>query len=160
MAIHAKGGESISPKQKDRTTTNFKNVVFQLCIKRKVVFNWYLICDTISNWYTLFKINIKTLLNTKRRILSRGSLVLVKGKSISNRGRKCQILKMLLKILFIYLWLFAKDFEKNFQNLCKNKTCGASVVQNNENKEIIHAYLMRIYIGSILSNLCTYNYAN
>jgi hypothetical protein len=28
LAIHAKGGESISPKQKDRTTTNFKNVVF------------------------------------------------------------------------------------------------------------------------------------
>jgi hypothetical protein len=25
LAIHAKGGESISPKQKDRTTTNFKN---------------------------------------------------------------------------------------------------------------------------------------
>jgi hypothetical protein len=28
MAIHAKGGESISPKQKDRTTTNFKILVF------------------------------------------------------------------------------------------------------------------------------------
>jgi hypothetical protein len=25
LAIHAKGGESISPKQKDRTTTDFKN---------------------------------------------------------------------------------------------------------------------------------------
>jgi hypothetical protein len=25
LAIHAKGGESISPKQKDHTTTNFKN---------------------------------------------------------------------------------------------------------------------------------------
>jgi hypothetical protein len=25
LAIHAKGGESKSPKQKDRTTTNFKN---------------------------------------------------------------------------------------------------------------------------------------
>jgi hypothetical protein len=33
LAIHAKGGESISPKQKDRTTTNFKNVVFQICVK-------------------------------------------------------------------------------------------------------------------------------
>jgi hypothetical protein len=30
LAIHAKGGESISPKQKDRTTTDFKNLVFQL----------------------------------------------------------------------------------------------------------------------------------
>jgi hypothetical protein len=57
LAIHAKGGESISPKQKDRTTTNFKNVVFQICIKRRF-FNWYLIFDRISNWYNLFKIII------------------------------------------------------------------------------------------------------
>jgi hypothetical protein len=28
LVIHAKGGESISPKQKDHTTTNFKNIVF------------------------------------------------------------------------------------------------------------------------------------
>jgi hypothetical protein len=30
LAIHAKGGESMSPKQKDRTTINFKfqNLVF------------------------------------------------------------------------------------------------------------------------------------
>jgi hypothetical protein len=34
LAIHAKGGESISPKQKDRTTTNFKNVVFQFVLKK------------------------------------------------------------------------------------------------------------------------------
>jgi hypothetical protein len=34
LAIHAKGGESISPKQKDRTTTTkFKNVVFQIEFK-------------------------------------------------------------------------------------------------------------------------------
>jgi hypothetical protein len=40
LAIHAKGGESKSPKQKDRTTTNFKNLVlyiFQLvfyCVQK------------------------------------------------------------------------------------------------------------------------------
>jgi hypothetical protein len=34
LAIHAKGGESISPKQKDRTTTNFKNVVFQFVLRK------------------------------------------------------------------------------------------------------------------------------
>jgi hypothetical protein len=28
LAIYAKGGESMSPKQKDRTTTNFKILVF------------------------------------------------------------------------------------------------------------------------------------
>jgi hypothetical protein len=32
LAIHAKGGESISPKQKDRTTTNSKN--FNLYLKK------------------------------------------------------------------------------------------------------------------------------
>jgi hypothetical protein len=79
LAIHAKGGENISPKQKDRTTSNFTNVVFQLWIKKRffqlVCSNWYLIIDIISNWNTLFKINIKTLLNTKRRISLRGSFV-------------------------------------------------------------------------------------
>jgi hypothetical protein len=44
LAIHAKGGESISPKQKDRTTTNFKSFF-------KEVFNWY----CISNWYNPFQ---------------------------------------------------------------------------------------------------------
>jgi hypothetical protein len=41
LAIHAKGGESMSPKQKDRTTTKFKKLsveyfqlVFLLCSKR------------------------------------------------------------------------------------------------------------------------------
>jgi hypothetical protein len=34
LAIHAKGGESISPKQKDRTTTNFKKCSLSICIKR------------------------------------------------------------------------------------------------------------------------------
>jgi hypothetical protein len=48
LAIYAKGGESMSPKQKDRTTTNFKK--FSLSIGFKEGFsNWYLICDVISN---------------------------------------------------------------------------------------------------------------
>jgi hypothetical protein len=40
LAIHAKGGESKSPKQKDRTTTNFENLsieYFQLvsyCVQK------------------------------------------------------------------------------------------------------------------------------
>jgi hypothetical protein len=111
LAIHAKGGESISPKQKDRTTTtttNFKILVLQFVLKKyfqiginfkilvlqfvlkKYFSNWYIIVDIISNWYTLFKIIIKTLLNTKRRISLRGSFVqsneehLKQGEKISN----------------------------------------------------------------------------
>jgi hypothetical protein len=51
-----------------------------------------------------------------------------------------------------------KDFEKIYKRICKNKTCGASVVQNVLKKfeETIHAYLISIYIGSIPRNLCTY----
>jgi hypothetical protein len=45
LAIHAKGGESISPKQKDRTTT-FKNLVFPFVFK-EVFSNWYLIFGSI-----------------------------------------------------------------------------------------------------------------
>jgi hypothetical protein len=45
LVIHAKGGESISPKQKDRTTTNFKNIVCQICVKKcffqLVSYFWY-----------------------------------------------------------------------------------------------------------------------
>jgi hypothetical protein len=36
LAIHAKGGESISPKQTDRTTTNFKNLVLSKSIYQMV----------------------------------------------------------------------------------------------------------------------------
>jgi hypothetical protein len=49
LAIYAKGGESMSPKQKDRTTTNFKKnfsigMIFKLvshCVQKgeKVVFS-------------------------------------------------------------------------------------------------------------------------
>jgi hypothetical protein len=35
LAIHAKGGESISPKQKDRTTTNIKKMRFSNLVKKR-----------------------------------------------------------------------------------------------------------------------------
>jgi hypothetical protein len=34
LAVHAKGGERKSPKQKDRTTTKFKNLVLN-------IINWF-----------------------------------------------------------------------------------------------------------------------
>jgi hypothetical protein len=37
LAIHAKGGERKSPKQKDRTTTKFKNLVLN-------IINWFSYC--------------------------------------------------------------------------------------------------------------------
>jgi hypothetical protein len=65
---------------------------------------------------------------------------------------------MLLKILFIYFLTICKKTLKRFsKTICKNKTSGASVVQNVKMKKAIHAYLMKIKIGLIPNNLCTYN---
>jgi hypothetical protein len=76
----------MSPKQKDRTTTTtkFKNLVLSKSIYLLVSY-----CVQKGEKAVLQKWYIKTLLNTKRWI--------------SFRGRKFQILKMLYKLLFIYL---------------------------------------------------------
>jgi hypothetical protein len=64
-------GERVRAQSKRTAPPPISNIlVFQ-----KVSSNWYLTCDIISNWYSLFKINIKTLLNAKRRISLRGSFV-------------------------------------------------------------------------------------
>jgi hypothetical protein len=46
------------------------------------------------------------------------------------QGDEFQILKMLLEIIFLYLWLFAKEFEKIFPKDLQNQASGAKVVQN------------------------------
>jgi hypothetical protein len=45
LAINAKGGESISPKQKDRTTTNFKVL--------NEVFHWYLMMKYLKEDFSI-----------------------------------------------------------------------------------------------------------
>jgi hypothetical protein len=67
--------------------------IFQIDIFKGGFFKWYL---------NLFHIG-KTLLNTKRRISSRGSFVLVKGKAFETGGEISNLKKLLLAILFIYL---------------------------------------------------------
>jgi ribosomal protein S17E len=42
-------------------------------------------------------------------------------KSIWNRGRKFQIFKMFLEILFMYFDYLQKDFEKNFQKILQKQ---------------------------------------
>jgi hypothetical protein len=65
---------------------------------------WY-----FQNWY------IKTLLNTKRRILLRGSFVLVKGKAFEIGGEKFKSSKCFSKSYSFTLDYLQKDFEKNLQ---------------------------------------------
>jgi hypothetical protein len=73
LAIHAKGGESISPKQKDRTTTNFQ--IFKLRKDFPIGDFSIGILLEFQIGTTLSKLISKTLLNSKRRILLRGSFV-------------------------------------------------------------------------------------
>jgi hypothetical protein len=55
------------------------------------------------------------------------------------QGDKIQILKMLLKILFMYpLTICKRTLKRIYKRICKNKTCGASVVQNVENEKEIN----------------------
>ena len=127
----------------------------------------------IFNWMENFKIGIslcskggassifktwylKTLLNTKRRIYLRGSFCLVKGKAFGSKGENFKTWKCFANSYSFTFDYLQKNFEKIYKRFCKNKTCGASVVQNVKNEETIHAYLVSIYIGSIPSNLCTY----
>jgi hypothetical protein len=79
---------------------------------------------------------------------------LKQGEKISNLGNASQ------NLIHLPLNICKRTLKRIYKIICKNKTCGASVVQNVKNKETIHAYLMKIYIGSILSNLCNYIYAN
>jgi hypothetical protein len=77
LAIHAKGGESISPKQKDRTAPPPIFKKFELrkdfSISDFSIGILFLIEFQIDT--TLSKLISKTLLNTKRRILLRRSFV-------------------------------------------------------------------------------------
>jgi hypothetical protein len=69
-----KGEKVLAQSKRTAPPPISKILVFQFDFK-EVFSNWYLVCDIISNWYTLFKINIKTILNTKRRISLRESFV-------------------------------------------------------------------------------------
>jgi hypothetical protein len=111
--------------------------------------------SSISKWY------IKTLLNTKRRISFRGSFVSVKEKAFDTGRENFKILKMFCKSYSFTFDYLQKNFKKDLQKeFAKTKQVVQAWSKMLRMKEIIHAYFISIYIGSILSNLCTYNYAN
>jgi hypothetical protein len=64
---------------------------------------------------------------------------------------------MLLKnITHLPLTICKRTLKRIYKNICKNKTCGASVVQNVEKEKEINPCISYEIIGSMLSNLCTY----
>ena len=124
LAIHAKGGESKSPKQKDRTTTYFKNFVFPR------ILNWFSYCVQKGEKVVFQNDISKPLLNTKRRISFRGSFVQSKEKHLK-QGEKFQNLENALQnLIHLPLTICKRTLKRIYKIVCKNKTCGASVVQN------------------------------
>jgi hypothetical protein len=128
----------------------------------KEFFNWYDFQFGISlcskeERVIFLKINILKPSWTLRGGIYQGGVLFSQRKSIWNRGRKFLILKMLRKILFIYLWLFAKELWKGFtKEFAKTKHVVQAWSKMSKIEETIHTYLISIYIGSIPSNLCTY----
>jgi hypothetical protein len=101
LAINAKGGESIKPKAKGPHHHLILNCVSKILIG---IFQSGIVEN--SNWYLL-----KPSWKLRGEFHSGGVLLKSKEKHLK-QGKKFQILKMFLAIL--YLWLFAKDFEKIF----------------------------------------------
>jgi hypothetical protein len=76
---------------------------------------------------------------------------LKQGEKISNLENASQ------NLTHLPLTICKKNFEKNLQKYLQKQNMWCKRGPKCwEYKETIHAYLMRIYIGSILSNLCTY----
>jgi hypothetical protein len=65
---------------------------------------------------------------------------LKKGEKISNLRNASQ------NLIHLPLTICKRTLKRIYKRICKNKTGGASVVQNVKNKkETIHAYLMNLY---------------
>jgi hypothetical protein len=79
-----------------------------------------------------------------------------KGKHLKQGEKNSNLENASQNLIHLPLTICKRTLKRMYKRICKNKTCGASVVQNVKNKETIHAYLMKIVIGSILSNLWTY----
>jgi hypothetical protein len=65
------------------------------------------------------------------------------------QGEKVSKLENALQnLIHLPLTICKRTLKRIYKRICKNKTCGASVVQNIKIEETIHAYLISIYIGS------------
>jgi hypothetical protein len=87
-----------------------------------------------SNWY------LKTLLNTKRRILLRGSFVYSKEKHLKPGEKISNLENASQNLIYLPLTICKRTLKRIYKRICKNKTCGANVVQNVKNikKQSMH----------------------
>jgi hypothetical protein len=73
---------------------------------------------------------IKTLLKAKRRISFRGSFVKSKEKHLKQGEKISNLENASRNLIHIPLTICKKTLKRFFKRVCKNKTSGASVVQN------------------------------
>jgi hypothetical protein len=83
-------------------------------------------------------------------LFSQRKSILKQGEKISNLENASQ------NLIHLPLTICKRTLKRIYKRVCKNKTNGASIVQNIKYEESIHAYLMKCKIGLIPSNLCTY----
>jgi hypothetical protein len=105
LAIHAKGGESVSPKQKDRTTTLILKEFFKLvsyCVQK-------------GEESSTFKIDILKPSWTLRGGIYWGEFCLVKGKAFEIGGENFKSWKCFSKSYSFIFDYLQKNFEKNLQ---------------------------------------------
>jgi hypothetical protein len=82
-------------------------------------------------------------LNTKRRIYLRGSFVQSKEKHLKQGEKISNLENASQNPIYLPLTICKKTLKRIYKKrICKDKTCGASVVQNVKNKETIHAHLV------------------
>jgi hypothetical protein len=135
LAINAKGGESIRPKAKGLHHHIFKiQKIFHK--KEEIISIGIIILIGISfgfkNSISIISSDIyfKNPLDKLRGEFLEGELLFSQRKTHLKQGEKFQILKMLLKIIFLYLWLFAKEFENTSPKGLQKEASSAIVVQN------------------------------
>jgi hypothetical protein len=120
LALNAKGGENIRPKAKGphhhhfEIFKNFSNLYLNVFDHVQMVF---------------IKIG-KTLLNTKRRILFRGSFVSSKEEHLKQEEKISNLENASCNLTHMPLTICKKTLKKISKRICKNKTSGANVVQN------------------------------
>jgi hypothetical protein len=90
--------------------------------------------------HPLQKLISKTLLNTKRRILLRGSFVKSKEKHLKQGEKISNLENASQNLTHLPLTICKRTLKRIYKRICKNKTCGASVVQNDKNikKQSMH----------------------
>jgi hypothetical protein len=74
-------------------------------------------------------------LNSKRRILFRGSFVLVKGKAFETGEKISNLENAFFNLIHVPLTICKMFLKRILQRICKNKTRGANVVQNFKKEE-------------------------